>query len=74
MMDKEVDLNLSASVDIGEQWNVTFWGRNLVESFSETYFPENDPITTTANTAVIFVQVPSNAFASYGLQIGYEFF
>jgi len=74
MMDKEVDLNLSASVDIGEQWNVTIWGRNLMESFSETYFPDNDPITTTANTAVMFVQVPSNAFASYGLQIGYEFF
>ena len=74
MMDKHEDLNLSASVDIGEKWNVTFWGRNLMGSFRETYFPENDAITTTANTAVLFIQVPPNGFASYGLQIGYEFF
>ncbi len=74
MMDQEVDLNLSASVDIGEQWNVTLWGRNLMGSFRESYFPDNDDITTTANTAVLFIQVPPNGFASYGLQIGYEFF
>lgn len=74
MMDQEVDLNLSASVDIGEQWNVTLWGRNLMGSFRETYFPDNDAISTTANTAVTFVQVPSNGYPSYGLQIGYEFF
>jgi len=74
MMDQEVDLNLSASVDIGEQWNVTVWGRNLMGSYRETYFPENDPVTSTGNTAVMFIQVPPNGFASYGLQIGYEFF
>jgi len=73
-MDKEVDLNLSASVDIGEQWNVTFWGRNLFGSYRETYFPDNDPISTTSNTAVMFIQVPPNGFTSYGMQISYEFF
>ncbi len=70
-MDRGYDLNTSLSVDILEKWNVTFWGRNLLESFRETYHPENDDIGT---TGIQLIQLPINGFATYGMQIGYEFF